>query len=165
MEITLDKYEEYFRNLATKYSKIKDFCQIDMFDFNTFVNDLRGNKWLTPLMVLETYNIGTIAQKMDNIHDVFDGALVILDRIDLHKATPALKTTFLGNCEAITKQIRLKMLLDKKKLEYFLSGLIPESMDIAKTDLIAGNYMGYRLNFTIENAIDDKLDGNWNFNL
>lgn len=156
-------YEGYFSNLVAISKKINSFYHIDMFEFKSFENDLRGGRFAAPMLILESYNLGTIAEKLDNITDVHDGALVLLGKFDPKLLNNANKTTFLAEVESIIRQIRTKMLNDKRIQCHFMNGLVPESMKIEKTDIIGGCFMGYRMAFTIESCNDNEIDGDfWN---
>ena len=153
----LTKYEQYFQNIANQYKKIEDFYHIDLFEFDNFKNSLRGGNFQTPLLILETYNIGTVGNGQYNIHDIISGALVILGKFDIKQMKPEDKTIFLAEMEQITKEIRNKMIIDKRKNCHQLKGLIIASINIAKTETIASNFQGYRMEFTIELANEIKL--------
>ena len=158
----LSEYESYFKAISQSYTKLKGFYHIDLFDFQNFLNDLRGSKLKTPLLVLETYNTNTIANGLYNIHDLQQGSLVILGNFDIKTLNPEKKTAFLSELEEITKQIRAKMLFDKRSSQCNpMSGLIPESISISRTETIAGNFQGFRMEFTIEAENEIKLSEDW----
>jgi len=160
-EITFASYEEYFRNISRNFSVIKGFYTIDMFEFSTFLSDLRGKKFQTPLLLLEAYNLGTLAYSLDNVIDVYDGAIVIIDEYDPRNFTSDKKTETLVKLDYMAKQIRAKMLIDCKQMEYLMRGLEPESMELSPTEIIASTFKGIRMQFTINCANDISLSNDW----
>lgn len=157
----LNDYEEYFKNLTESYKRLKGFYHIDLFDFDSFAEDLRGNKFQVPLLILESYTIKTIANYSDNVHDSLDCALVILGRYDIRNKTVKNKTDFISEMEHITKQVRAKMIADHQSPCSPIYGLRPQTIDMNRTDSIAGVYQGYRMTFTIETKADVTLDNDW----
>ena len=155
----LTQYESYFRDeIVTKYQRINGFYHIDMFEFDSFVRDLRGKKYEVPLLVLEPYTTGTIANYNDNICDAISGALVILGQYDPRTGKDEeSKTAFLTSMEEITRQIKNKMIADKKIPYHPIRGLILPSISMAKTEVIANTFQGYRLSFSIETKADMEL--------
>jgi hypothetical protein len=159
---SLTEYCRYFKEeIADRFTPIKDFYQIDMFEFKAFEDNLRGGKFKTPLLILEHYSRNTIARYTDNLHDELHGALVVLGKYDIRDTSPDLRMKFLTEIEAIILQIRLKMIMDYKTPCRPLKGLIVPSMQIQKTETIANNFQGYRLEFTIEEKAIFELDNNW----
>jgi len=156
---SLSDYVKYFKEeIADRFTPLKDFYQIDMFEFKAFEDNLRGGKFKTPLMVLEHYNRNTIARFTDNVHDELHGALVILGKYDIRDTSPATRMQFLIDIETIALQVRLKMIMDHKTPCRPLKGLVIPSMQITKTETIANNFQGYRLEFTIEEKALFELD-------
>ena len=156
--MNLIDYENYFENeITARYNRLNDFYHIDMFEFDSFINDLRGGKFQTPFLALESYNIGTIAHNNDNIHDAISGALVIPDKFDHKRLSKAAKTSFLTETEEIIKQVRAKMLTDSMKPCHLFHGLLPDSISICKTNVIADNYQGFRMQFSIESPDNTEL--------
>jgi hypothetical protein len=160
--LTLSTYEAYFNEqIVHKYSKLNGFYHIDMFEFDSFVNDLRSGIVKTPVLVLESYQVNTIAQKNDNIHNGLKGALTILGNFNLRQKASENKTAFLAEMESIIFQIRAKMLEDSKKACHVIYGLIPESITIGKTETIAGNFQGFRMSFAISDPDETELSTDW----
>ena len=158
----LNTYEAYFQEIVTNYSNLNGFYHIDLFEFDNFKNDLRGGKFQTPLLILETYNTGTLGNGQYNVHDVLSGALVIFGKFDIKLMKVEDKTTFLAEMETITKEVRNKMIVDKHKNCNAMKGLIIESINIAKTETIAGNFQGFRMEFTLELPNEIKLtESDW----
>jgi hypothetical protein len=159
----LTTYESYFKTeIVDKYPKIKGFYHIDLFDFDSFLNDLRGAKFKTPLLVLETYNTNTLANGLYNINDIQHGSFVLLGNFDIKLLNPTTKITFLTEIEEIVKQIRAKMLQDKRKGPCnIMHGLIPDSISISRTETIAGNFQGFRMEFLIESENEIQLSNDW----
>lgn len=143
--MTIETYEEYFRNIVAQYAKLTSFWAIDMFEFKDFEANLRQGKVKTPALVLEHYANSTTGQ-LNNVHDSLDCAFVILDRFDIKNLTIS---EFLVNTERMAKEVRLKMLQDSEKNCAALSGLVLESIHIVKTETIGGSFMGYRISFQI----------------
>lgn len=160
---TITEYEAYFKRIADYYSEIKDFYHIDLFRMNEFENDLRGKKYTTPLLVLESYDIDLIANGIDNIHDVISGALVLLDEFDVKAFTQATMTEFIRKNEVRIKAIRDRMLLDYQHVySYHIRGLEPNSLKIRQTDVIAARFQGFRLSFSIAVPHDlDLVESEW----
>jgi len=154
-------YESYFQQIAQSYTPIKSFYHIDLFDFNSFENDLRGMKYAAPVLILESYTADTIARHADNIHSELSGAIIILGQFDPKKLTKQSKTEFLSTLETHIKQIRAKMLDDHRHPCNPMYGLVPESVSWSKTETIAGTFQGFRMQFTI--AVEDNvaLNNNW----
>ncbi len=160
--MNLTEYENYFKNeIVEAYDRLNNFYHIDMFEFNSFIDDLRGAKFKTPVLVLESYNVGTIANSSDNVHDAITGALVILDKFDFKGLNKENKTMFLTQTEEIIKQVRAKMLIDSNKPCHLLYGLLPESISIGKTNVIAGKFQGFRMQFSIESPDNTELSEDW----
>ena len=153
-------YELYFKQIYEKHNKLNGFYHIDLFEFDTFLKDLRGGKFKTPLLILESYNTGTLVNGQYNVHDVLQGALVVLGKFDIKTIKPESKTTFLAELEDIIKQVKNKMLLDKRIPCSDMIGLIPESITISRTETIANNFQGYRMEFTINLINEPKLNPN-----
>lgn len=156
--MNLIQYEQYFNQIPIHFVLVSSFYHIDLIDeYESFIADLRSMKYKTPLLVLESYDLDTIAEKHDNIHDSFDGALLILDRFDVRNLTPYQRVTFLSEKEYIMKQIRRKMLEDKKAHLPEMQGLVADSFKIRKTELIASTYKGFRMTFRIEAPDNEPL--------
>ncbi len=160
--MNLIEYENYFENeIVARYNKLNGFYHIDMFEFDNFINDLRGGKFQTPLLALESYNTGTRASHSDNIHDVISGALVVLDKFDFKRLNKEEKTVFLTQAKEIIKQVRAKILSDSNKPCHLLYGLLPESISIGKTNVIANNFQGFRMQFSFESPDNTELNEDW----
>jgi len=155
-------YELYFKQISESYTKLKGFYHIDLFDFQNFLNDLRGEKFKTPLLILESYNTNTLYNGLYNINDVHHGAFTVLGNFDIKTLNPEKKTLFLSELEEITKQILTKMLMDKRSSQLNpMNGLIPESISISRTETVAGSFQGFRMEFTIETENEIKLSQEW----
>ena len=127
-------------------------------EFDNFVNELKTNKFQTPILLLESYTLGTIAPKLDNLHDSFEGAIVVLDKFDQRSLTKQQQSTFLADKEYICKQIRRKMLNDKMKHHPIMDGLQPETIKVEKTGIVGGTFKGYRMQFTIESPDNQQIN-------
>jgi len=155
----LSAYEAYFKDeIVGKYNKINGFYNIDLFQFDTFLNDLRGKKFQTPLLILESYDIRLTANTQYNINDVLQGAIVILGNFDIRKLTSESKTVFLTEMETIIKEVRSKMLLDKRQPCHSMRNLVAESIVISKTEILAGEFQGFRMTFTINSPNEPMLN-------
>jgi len=155
--MNIELYENYFKNdIVGKFKKINQFYQIDMFEFENFVEDLRAGIFQTPLLVLENYNTGTAGQ-LDNVHDNLSCAFVILDKFNPRALDKISKTTFLKNVENITKQVRKRMITDSEGHCHLMTGLKLESINMAKTEVLADAFMGYRLRFSLEHIDETEL--------
>ncbi len=152
--MNLLEYENYFKNIVSNYEKIRGIYLIDMFEYDSFVNDLRGNKFQTPLIVLENYTTKTSGD-FNNLHDSIQSALVILDKFDAKKLN---KTEFLHNIEHLTKQLKLKMIKDSVSCKGAMNGLSINSLSYSKTNTIANLFQGYRLEFSLEHKDRTKLE-------
>jgi len=162
--ITVETYENYFKTeILDKYAKIKRIINIDLFDFDTFLNELKSYKTADyPILVLENYQVKTIANHQHNIHNALSCGLSVLNFFDVRKKDVLTKSAFLTEMEHIILQIRKKMLDDSERNCMFLSGLIPDSIGIGKTETLAGGYLGYRMSFFIEDTDTTELDNDWN---
>lgn len=159
--IDIQKYEDYFQAIVTNYSLLNGFYHVDMFEFDSFLSDLRSKKVPTPCLVLESYTERANSVNSYNIHDSISGAIIILDDFDVRKKTSENKTAFLKSVQAIIKQIQKRMTIDREDNCHIIQGLNIGSMSIAKTNLVAGAYMGYRMEFTINDPDETELDNNW----
>jgi len=161
--IDLTSYENYFKKeIFEKYPKLKAFHHIDLFERDTFFNALRDGKFKTPLLILETFDTGTLANGLYNINDILDGSILVINRFDVKQLNSEIKTTFLSECYDIVKQIRAKMILDKRSSPCnILHGLDVNSMEISRSETLAGTFQGFGLSFKIENDIEIQLSNDW----
>jgi len=158
----LTSYENYFKQIADNYPKIKGFYHVDLFELVSFLNDLRAGKFKTPLLVVESYDTNTSANGNYNIHDIQHGAILIIGCFDIKNLNPEKKTLFLTEMEEITKQVRNKMILDKRSANCsVMKGLIVDSISISRTETIAGNFQGYRMEFVINSENEIELSNDW----
>jgi len=161
--IYIDQYEKYFEEqIVNKYEKLNSFYRIDMFEWDSFLNDLRHGKIKTPALILESYEEKSSATNNYNVNQHLTGALIILDKFDVHRKRKITKTLFLKNVQHIIKQVQTKMINDSTNNCEIMHGLNLSSFSIAKTDLIASSYEGYRMEFSISNPDGTGLDNFWN---
>jgi len=157
----LKTYESYFENeVVGKYEPLKGFFPIDMFDFDNFVNNLKTGKIKQPCLVLESFE-NSFSGTGYNVSEFTHGAIIILDKFDVRKKEKEVKTLFLQNVRKIIKQVLQKMIEDSNLQCSFLQGLDISSIKIAKTDLIAGQFLGYRMEFSLVNPDETQLDKFW----
>ena len=159
--ITISTYQQYFASIVKSYSKLNSVYNIDMFEFDSFLQDLRGRKIQVPTLVLEAYQIDTIANGQYNVHNNLSCALTVLGYFDKRKVTYESKTTFLTEMEEIIMQVRAKMLHDSRTHCKLMTGLLPESMKIAKTETIADGFQGFRMTFNIHDTDSTELTEDW----
>lgn len=160
--LNLESYEAYFESdIVGKYTKLRSFYHIDMFDFDSFVNDLRGGIIKVPVLAMESYEVATVARKNDNIHNSFKGAITILNNFNVRTKTQINKTAFLAEIEKMMFQVRFRMLEDSKNACHILYGLLPESMIMQKTETLDGGFSGYRMTLEIAAPDETAPDENW----
>lgn len=159
--IDIQSYENYFNNIVAIYGLLNGFYAVDMFEFDSFLNDLKGGEVPCPALALEYYEEDTSAVNSQNLHDNVSGAIIILDKFDIKYKTPDEKTAFLKKVYDIIKQVKKRMIEDSYEDCNIMFGLDYNSISIKKTDLLAGDYMGYRMEFTIINPDETEFDDNW----
>ena len=140
------EYTEYFRNIAESFSLINSFYEADMFDFETFADNLRGENPASMVLVLEAYTRVQQPVSTANV-DVLRGAIVVLDRIDARTTRQLLQ---LADAEIALLEIRKRMFLDSHYQGGTAMVGLQESTKIDPAILVANEWAGYRMEFSIE---------------
>lgn len=151
--LTTDSYEDYFNLLSTKMGAAT-FYPIDMVDFATFEDDMRGNKIKLPAFILEDFSIKGSSANNDQVLDIVQGAIIWLVKKpvkggDLNANQRIVRNECLTKIQAIKKQC----IADRRLPNCIMQWLNVPAYDIDLVKIFS-DFTGYRYQFELKIPIE-----------
>lgn len=144
--LSIDVYEDYFEALSKK-EMAASFYPIDMTDFQSFLEDLRGNKVQSPAFILEDFIIKGSATNNDQVLDVVHGAVIWLEKIKERGNQKENQREAKKRTLAKIQKIKEACLADKRNFETLMYWLNTGAYEIDFTK--QGEWAGYRFEFEL----------------
>jgi len=155
MELDLIEFESYLEKFKDPLGLVSTFYHIDLFDMDKVINDLKTGDKPDPKMLVEDPTITTDGANLDQIRDVWHGAISIVKKKSKKgNFTQAEKTALLNEMFIICRTIKKTMIFDKKNNCDFMKHLTWKSFEMNKIGPIADSHFGWRLSFKISSDLD-----------
>lgn len=150
--MTVEEYNGYFEKFITTHKWIEKVYPIDLLDFETAANDVKKMDE-DPILCLEDFTVGTIARNIDQVMDVYQGALVVLSKLSIRRSAEDEKTELLSKIFTIIQNIKKTMIADKCSSCTWISGLKAERFLVQKVGPVLDQRYGWRLQFEIHEPL------------
>lgn len=150
--ITIESYEEYFKNLSTKY-QASGFYPIDMAEFKQFEENVRSNKISSPALVLEDFAIKGTASNNDQIRDVVLGAMLWLYKTSPRGNKDEIQLQLKKQAFSKIQLIKSQLIKDHKNYESLMFWLQIPDFEIDFTSPFP-EWIGYRMQFVLHVPIE-----------
>ncbi len=162
MAVDLTVYNAYFEDIVKNFSLLNGFYELDMNEWEQFVNDLRGNQVPSPCLVLEDFELAPGIGGSGSFVNTVEGAVAVLGQYDPREIGLS-PTAFLNYILYITTQVRAKMVVDKQNGCNLMKHLDIRSLRLTRIEKV-GEFVGFRM--PVRLTVEDRtlLDrGEWGF--